>query len=316
MKFLLILLSLAGLVWAAVLPSFGTGETGSKQDLFAVGITKFELKNSTGSYVTVYENNSGSYLNTVGSGTTSLAGTLAGIMPPDGNYTGFRMTYTSFKRQVTLVIGGTTYYTVTQEINQSDSIAMSTDSNEYGVVTTAIAANEQTWESEFGHTLTVSQGNDVHIVWVMKRNGLIQYETDGNDNFTWIGESEIVRSFLPEVPSKLVTLELTADVGTYANTVSILLNANGEYLGSHCFRPDNKMINCSNSVSGVITDLGNGINSFNLVFQDGSQTGDYNITGNYNCTNAAFGNLSIDTSLTIQGTPDTSGEANCTAISY
>ena len=151
----------------------------------------------------------------------------------------------------------------------------------------------------------------------MKRDGLIQYETDGS-NFTWMGESEIIRSFLPEKPSKLVTLNLTADSGTYANTVNILLNADGEYLGAHCFRPDNQMMNCSNSVQGVVTDEGNGINGFDLVFEDGDQSGEYHLTGRYNCTNSAFRDLSIEnnSSNLIQGTPDTTGEANCTAVAY
>ena len=59
MKLLLVFLSLVTLALASALPYTGTGEAGSKQDLFAVGITKFELKNSSGTYVTVYENSNG-----------------------------------------------------------------------------------------------------------------------------------------------------------------------------------------------------------------------------------------------------------------
>jgi hypothetical protein len=324
MKFILILLAFVGLLWSSPLnlPAGGgsSDDANNSQDLFSVRIAQFELKNSSGDYITVYADENEIYLDTVGSGTSSLAGTLAGIMPPEGNYTGFRMTITSFKRQTKVVIDDTTYYTTAQDINQSDPINFSTDPIDYGVVTTAIPTDERTWESTFGHILSVSQSEDVHIVWVMKRNGIIQYEVDDNNDVNWLGESEIIRSFLPEKPSKLVTINITGDSETLSNTASILLNADGEYLGSHCFRPDNKLMNCSNSVRGTITGpVGeNNATAFELVFRDGDQTGDYLVKGMYNCDKSAYNQLYIETNSSnpLNGTPDISGSVSCTNIQY
>lgn len=110
----------------------GQGEAGSKVDSFKVK-AKLELKNKTGAWRTIYSGTE--YLETIGTGAGTIAGTIDIIKPAHAQYTDIRTTALGMQIKAKVVIGGITYYTTTQSKASQEVWAMSTDIANYGVVT-------------------------------------------------------------------------------------------------------------------------------------------------------------------------------------
>ncbi len=280
---------------------YATGDTGSSMEGFLVKVEKLELKKSDGTYVTVYSGNE--YLETVGTGAGTFAGVVSGIMPNDGTYTGVKLTSSatdSFKVKVKIVSGTTTYFTTKTTAAKGVPWSFSTSSANYDYIT-ATPTSSPILEMDFPTPLTVTSNNNVDIIWELERNGIVSFDGSLPNSVTWAAEEDIVRAILPKVPSKRIQFNLTA--GSRSNTITLLLDGNGNLLGGFCHRPgswDIWDINGSFMKGGSLSTVSNSGNTatFDVSFLDGQSNGYYQITGSYNCGTSTSGTYS---SLAVTG---------------
>lgn len=289
-----------------------SGATGSSMDGFKVKVDRVELTTDTGNtWVTVYSGNE--YLEAVGTGANAIAGTLNGTMPSAGIYTGLKFTFSNFKIKVKIVSGGTTYYTTTQTVPYNGSVpwTLATSSLSYDYITITSTGNSET--TDFPTPLTVTANSDVNLVCVNERNGIVTCDGTLPNAVTWAEEEDLVRAWLPGMPSKEIQFNLTSSFNStpLSNTITFLLDGSGNLLGGFCHRPANKAINGSVLKSGSLSNVSNGGNTatFNVSFWDGDGPAYFEITGSYNCGTSTSGTYS---SLTVTGQNSATTEYGCT----
>ena len=275
-----------------------SGDPGSSMDGFRVKVDKVELTTDTGTtWVTVYSN--GEYIESVGVGTNSIAGTLNGTMPPVGTYTGLKFTFSDFKIKVKIVSGATTYYTTAQTVgyNSMTPWTLSTSALSYDYITITSTGNSET--TDFPTPLTVTANSNINLVTVMESNGIVTCDGTLPNNVTWAEEEPLVRAWLPGMPSKEIQFNLTVppNLPTYpalSNTITFLLDGSGNLLGGFCHRPANKAINGGILKSGGLSNVSNNGNTatFDVSFWDGMGVGWFKITGSYDCGTTTSGTYS------------------------
>ncbi len=240
-----------------------------------------------GTYVSVYTGNS--YLETVGTGAGTIVGELQGALPPNGTYTGLRMTLLGVRCKLTIIDGGTTYYTTAQTIGMGDVWPMSTSLAEYDYLTIDYAG-PGTMAADFVTPMTVDGTADADLVWVLERNGIVGWEGADIDNITWAGEEDLVLVFAPAEPAMWMrfTLEAEDAVGLpLENTITLLLDASENLLGGFCHRPQNKAINADWMISGTLSNAANGgfTADFTASFAEGGYPAgvSFDMAGSYDC---------------------------------
>lgn len=287
------------------LKAIGVGDAGSSMEGFKVKIDKVELTTDTGAtWVTVYSG--GEYLETVGTGTNSIAGALAGSMPGPGVYNGSKLTVSNFKIKVKIVSGATSYYSTAQTLDGVGPLTtqsttpwtLSISSTAYDYVT--ISTTSGSIVTEFPTPLTVTGNSDVNLVWAFERCGVVTYNGLLPGSITSAQEEDLIHGILPAMPSKQIQLALTApaDIPTphpaLSNTITLLLNDSGNLLGGYCYSPSDRALDAADLKSGSLSNVSNGGNTatFDVSFWTGPATGYFQFTGSYDCGTSTSGTYS------------------------
>jgi len=119
------------------------------------------------------------------------------------------------------------------------------------------------------------------------------------NGITWAQQTDLVRAFTPETPTKYVQFDLKTTTGA-TNTLTLLLADNGESLGGFSYRHPTYAMNGSFMSEGNLTTSDNGLTgTFVLTFPDSNNNGspDIIVSGQYNCTLGQY--LISDVSPTI-----------------
>ncbi|MBI3600677.1 MAG: hypothetical protein HY097_08560 [Nitrospinae bacterium] len=163
---------------------------------------------------------------------------------------------------------------------------------------------------DFPTQLTVTAGNDVNIIFVNERGGVVSVYGNLPDTVTWAQEGNIVAAFSPGVPSKKIQFTLTAS--TASNIITLLLDSSGNLFGGTCYRPGvdsgegTTAINGSFMKGGSLSAVSNSGNTatFDVSFWrgDNSINSYYQITGNYDCGTSTSGTYSSLAVTAVGGT--------------
>jgi hypothetical protein len=231
------------------------------------------------------------------------------------------------KIKSTIVLGGISYYTTTQNRTDQEIWLMSTQPADYGFVT--ITTSYPT-ETEFPTPLVVANDQDVNIIWAVQATSNVLYETsDGSADpakINWAGREGVFSALLPNIPARIVQIPYSVtlvDSSVVSNTITLFLDSAGNLIGGDCNRPSNKAINCSFLKAGSLSNVQNGgaAASFSVTHWDGDNTGDYTVTGSYDCANSTFSSLAITDTGTVSYSydsgalsPAATGAATCFVV--
>jgi len=300
------------------------GDTGSSMEGYKVKVDKLELTTDAGAtWVTVYSGNE--YLETVGTGTDSVAGALTGTMPSPGIYTGCKLTISNSKVKVKIVSGATTYYTTAQTVESvspgtlesTTPWPLSTSSADYDYIT--ISSTGDSTITDFPTPLTITGNSDVNIVWACERCGIVTYNGTLPDNVISSNEEDIVHGILPAMPSKQIKLALTAPADpahmppypALSNTITLLLDDSGNLLGGYCYSPSDRALDAADLKGGSLSNVSNGGNTaaFDVSFWGWPEPAYFRFTGNYDCGTSTSGTYS---GLAVTGWDGATTEYGCT----
>ena len=294
------------------------GEAGSETEERAV-LVDLELKNSQGEWVKLYTGSE--YLEVIGSGPGTVAGTTEITKPAAGTYTHSRLTLRGERVKAKIVIGGTSYYTTeetkkrNEQNNQNaETFTLTTNENEYG----AITVDDLFYQDEFEllSPLDVSIDKDFTLVWVLKADAGVKYEnTSGEEvsasNISFISRRNEMKAIVFEDPYRLIHIPLLyqSNSGDLLNTATLIINREGNLIGGDCVRADNKAINCGFIVSGSLQDVeDNGASAtFSVTYSDSDGNGgQYTISGSYDCGSDSFGSLNVVETGSVSASYDNS----------
>lgn len=282
----------------------GTGESGSRMDGFQTRVLSIDLIRSDESFANVYAGTS--FLETVGEGSGSIAGALKGQKPTVGTYVGIALTLSDYKIKTKLVIDGIPYYTREENVSEGDDWNLSENESDYGY-TTVVRSAPETMTVRFPTPLNVVSESPVDLVWALQRSGTVRYEGTEIGDITWAGEEDIIRALLPAEPSRWIKFDLKTTDGK-SNTLSILLDGEGEVLGGFCYRPDNKAINGSWLSNAELSTADNGLSgAFVLTFVNADDASPIIVEGSYSCGYHQYTITSVEPDVDDLNTTQQSG---------
>lgn len=280
--------------------SWVLGEAGSKVESFQVMI-KMDLIKEDNSTVTILDGSKFLEVKTDGN-ETGIGDTIEAIQPPDGKYIGVKFKVTKFKHKLKVVSAGTTYYTTKEEIASTSTWDLSTDSDDYGYTTTLAPQGGEVTTVFFPKTLIIESGSKASLIFINQYvPHRVIYETAGTVlASTWIGETSIVTTILPAIPSKSIAFDVRyskAGETDMTNTITAFLDSKGDLIGAYMMRPEYKALNGSFLLSGTKTG-----NDYTFKFQNGDDSRLDGIDGNdyynvkvaLNCNNSTFSDLDIN----------------------
>ena len=265
----------------------GTGEAGSGMESFQLRVLSIDLIATDDVLHNIY--NGSSYLEAAGKGVNTVVSALAGTFPAEGEYKGLVITADSFRIKAKLLIDGTAYYSIDENLIQGEAWHLSTNAAVYAPTVIATDGTMQI-ETYFSNPLAVSAGNPVELGWVLQRSDAISYDGNLSEGITWLQQDDIVRAFTPAIPDKYVQFDLKTS-NNEINTLTLLLNEGGNLLGGFSYRRDPYAVNASFMSAGTLVSDDNGVSgSFSLTFPDSDDNSQPEIvvTGQYNCDLGKF----------------------------
>jgi hypothetical protein len=265
-----------------------TKEGESRMDGFQVKVLSIDLIQDDKN-VTVYSGEA--FLETVGEGSGSVAGSLDGEKPMTGTYKGITLTLSDYKIKAKIVIDGIPYYTREENVSEGDVWNLSESESDYGYTTVARSVPEtMTVHFPAPSPLNIVSESPVELFWALQRSGTVQYEGTGSDDVTWAGEEDIIQAFTSAALSEWITFDLKTTDGKF-NTLSILLDEVGRAVGGFCYRPDNRAINGSWLADAVFgADY-----AFTLTFADADDASkSIDVNGSYDCVNGKYTITSVE----------------------
>ncbi|MEJ2468014.1 MAG: hypothetical protein P8Y51_02895 [Campylobacterales bacterium] len=266
-----------------------TNEDGTRMESYQIKVLSIDLMQKDQN-VTVYSGTA--FLESVGEGNGTIAGTLNGQKPTIGIYEGIALTLSDYRIKTKVVIDDTAYYTREENVSEGDAWNLSENESDYGY-TTVTRSTPETVKVWFPTPLSVESEFPVELFWALLRSGTVRYEGTGVGEITWVGEDDIINALLPKEPSKWIRFDLKTTDGKF-NTLSILLDGEGRVLGGFCYRPETKAINGS-----WLSDASLNVdNSFTLTFVDGDDASQsIEVNGSYDCINGKYTISSVEPAI-------------------
>jgi len=311
----------------------GYGEAGSKVESFQVKV-KLDLIKDDNTTVNIY--NGDDFIEVKADGNSSaIADMLSATMPPNGKYRGIKITTIEFKKKAKIKVGGVMYYTKNINIPNGQEWNLTTDETQYGYTTTSAAqgGGQEVMSIIFPKILNIT-GSDTTLYYVNRyKPDSIKYETESDvEHSHWIGDTEVVNTFMPSKPEKEMTFEIEySKTGeeNLTNKVTIYLDENGDLTGAHMMRPRPQALNGSFMIGGEKSG-----NEYKLNFRNGDDYNDgvdgddyYEVKVSLDCNSSHYSDLIVyDHNGTIISFPHSattdgyilknSGTATCSDVTF